>query len=89
MSCTSLVGPRRGGSATLASFLGRAAESAKDCVRANPNMSRVAARHRSNSKMCFQSFFMLITAQFRDLASSINDCGNVPTFVSGSPPAGP
>ena len=46
----------------------------------------------SNAKICFQSFFMLTICQppgFACLASFISACGNVPTFVSGRPPAGP
>ena len=43
----------------------------------------------SNEKMRFQSFFMLITIQPSFVASSYRLCGNVPTFVSGNPWAGP
>jgi hypothetical protein len=43
----------------------------------------------SNAKMRFQSFFMLITVQLLAFASSISDWSNVPTLVSGNPPAGP
>ena len=35
-------------------------------------------------KMVFQSFFMLMTTQPFWFASSINDCGNVPNFVSAT-----
>jgi hypothetical protein len=45
--------------------------------------------HVSNAKMRLQSFFMLITIQARDFASSISVWLNVPTLVSGKPPAGP
>ncbi len=45
--------------------------------------------HFSHAKIRFQSFFMLITNQLFDLASSYNACVNVPTLVSGSPIAGP
>jgi hypothetical protein len=40
-------------------------------------------------KICFQSFFMLITVQPFALASSYRACGKVPTLVSGNPCAGP
>jgi hypothetical protein len=43
----------------------------------------------SNEKMRFQSFFMLITVQARAFASAISAWLNVPTLVSGNPPAGP
>jgi 6-phosphofructokinase len=45
--------------------------------------------HVSNAKMRLLSFFMLTTVQLFALASSISDWVNVPTLVSGRPPAGP
>ena len=43
----------------------------------------------SNAKTRFQSFFMLITDQPLVFASVISESENVPTLVSGCPPAGP
>ena len=41
------------------------------------------------SKMVFQSFFMLMTVQPCFFALSYSACVKVPTWVSGSPWAGP
>jgi len=43
----------------------------------------------SKAKIRFQSFFMLIMTQPCFFASSYSDWVKVPTFVSGSPSAGP
>ena len=43
----------------------------------------------SKEKMRFQSFCMLITTQPSFFASPISASGKLPTWVSGSPPAGP
>jgi hypothetical protein len=43
----------------------------------------------SKEKMCFQSFFTLITNQPFLLASTIKASEKVATRVSGGPPAGP
>jgi len=45
--------------------------------------------HYSKAKMRFQSFLMLMTIQPSFFASSYSAWVNVPTFVSGSPCAGP
>ena len=45
--------------------------------------------HGSTAKIRFQSRFMLITTHPRAFASSRSDDENVPTWVSGSPAAGP
>ena len=45
--------------------------------------------HFSQAKIRFQSFFMLMTNQPFDLASSYSAWVKVPTLVSGSPWAGP
>jgi hypothetical protein len=53
------------------------------------SVTRILCPVYSNEKMRFQSFFMLITVQARDFASSMSAWVNVPTLLSGSPPAGP
>src|ERR1043166_7126319 len=40
--------------------------------------------HRSNGKITFQSFFILMTVQSFFFASSYSACVKVPTFVSGN-----
>jgi hypothetical protein len=43
----------------------------------------------SDAKIRFQSFFRLIIVQPLLCASVVSESEKVPTFVSGSPPAGP
>ena len=50
---------------------------------------RQAVKRYSNAKIRFQSFFMLMIIQPSFFASSYSAWVNVPTFVSGSPLAGP
>src|SRR5215468_3214684 len=57
-----------------------------DAIESRPPLS---TRHSANEKICFQSFFMLITVQPFFFASSYRACVKVPTLVFGSPCAGP
>ena len=57
-------------------------------VAVQPRFSRCQPRplaYLSQAKMCFPSFFMLITVQPFALASSYKVWGKVPTLVSGKP----
>src|SRR5271170_2543366 len=54
-----------------------------------PSLGSASSAHFSKAKMCFQSFFILMTVQPCFFAMSYISWLKVPTLVSGSPCAGP
>jgi hypothetical protein len=58
-------------------------------IEARNGGSHRALAYFSQEKICFQSFFMLMTVQPLALASSYKAWLKVPTLVSGNPAAGP
>ena len=64
--------------------------SATSTIKTTKRTFRIAGPpYGSNVKICFQSFFMLMTIQPFFFASSYSAWVKVPTLVSGSPWAGP